>query len=248
MAELEAKVNPENEPGIFCGVRIRATTAYGLSKACTPPTEGVTPQTVSAVVEGLKANTTYHYLVVVVNAAGKVEGAGNETLKTEAALPPEICPIEFEPTPSTATVSAEVNPEFQETSCEFQYGTSKEAVEKGEGPSVPCGPTGGSASLESLESNTEYFYRVVVKNATGLRDGAVDSFKTRVALAPTIETVSSPVITPFEVTLEVSLNPAYELTTCEVEYGKTAGEHNEHKAPCVPGTVEGARDRRCRCP
>lgn len=248
VAELKAEVNPENEPGIGCVFEYGPTTEYGMSKACTPPGEGVTPQTVSAVVEGLEASTTYHYRVVVANPAGDAEGAGHE-LKTEAALPPEIVSeSSSNPTPSAVTVSATVNPEFQETSCEFQYGTNKVAVEEGKGKSVPCGPTGGSASLENLESNEEYFYRVVVKNETGLRDGTVQNFKTRVALAPAIETVSPSVTTPFEVTLEASLNPAYELTTCEVEYGETVETVNEHKAPCVPPTVEGGPGQKVSLP
>ncbi len=263
VAELKAEVNPENEPATSCVFEYGTTTAYGSSKACaTLPSEGVTPQGVSAVVEGLEAGTTYHYRVVVGNAAGLTPTAGeDEELTTEAAKPPALegPASSSNVTPFTATVSATVNPELQETSCEFQYGTSKATVEKGEGTSVPCSspelgggsPTGGSASLENLTSNTEYFFRVVVENAQSRLEGKpvastpAANFKTREALAPIVEKVGDSGITPFEVTLEATLNPEYELTTCEVEYGETVGEH---KAPCVPSTVEGGPGQKVSLP
>jgi hypothetical protein len=254
VAELKAEVNPENEPATSCVFEYGPTTAYGTSKACaTLPTEGVTPQGVSALVEGLEADTTYHYRVVVGNAAGLFPTEGvDQTLTTEAARRPVVEGLvsSSNVAPFSATVSATVNPEFQATSCVFQYGTSKEAVEKGEGTPVPCNPpelaggspTAGNASLEKLEPGEEYFYRVVVENAQSrLEEKPVSSapanFKTRAAAAPTVEKVGSSGVTPVEATLEAKVDPAYELTTCEVEYGSM--EVGEHKVPCVPSLLEG---------
>jgi hypothetical protein len=87
-----------------------------------------------------------------------------------------------EPTPSTATLNATVNPNGEEvTSCEFEYGTTTSY-----GSSVPCStkpgsgasPVAVSAPVTGLKENTTYHFRITATNATGKTDSTDQTFTT----------------------------------------------------------------------
>ena len=83
-------------------------------------------------------------------------------------------------TTTGATLSGTVNPEGQQTSFTFEYGTTNSfghitAVDN-------AGSYGGTETVSlpasSLSPNTTYLYRIVATNATGTSNGAVMSFTT----------------------------------------------------------------------
>jgi phosphodiesterase/alkaline phosphatase D-like protein len=184
---FEAAVNPNNgEPSsevTTCEFQYGETVAYGHEVVCTNPegnTSG-TEQRASATVTGLKPGTTYHWRVVLKNASGKAVGNPEEV----TTLPLEKPAIESESvsgaTSSAATLQAQVNPEYQETTCVFQYGTDASLTTH---TTVPCpaslgeggGGVGTSVALTGLTAGETYYYRVVAKNATGTEDGTIQSF------------------------------------------------------------------------
>ncbi|MGA9284693.1 MAG: NHL repeat-containing protein [Solirubrobacteraceae bacterium] len=182
-ATLEAFVNPQNQPTSSCVFEYGTTTAYGTSAPCEPASlEGYGDQRVSFALSGLKAGTTYHYRVLVKNATGTTEGIDTELTTLPAEKPTVDSENASGVTPTSVTLEANVNPNYQETTCEFQYGTSNMLTTS---TTISCEQAGlgsgfgdqlASAHLENLVSGETYYYRVVAKNATGATEGAIQSF------------------------------------------------------------------------
>jgi hypothetical protein len=87
-------------------------------------------------------------------------------------------------TSSGVTLQAQVNPEEQDTSCVFQYGTEESLTNS---TSVPCEPAvlegsggqGVSANISGLGLGTTYYYRAVAENAAHEKsEGPVEHFTT----------------------------------------------------------------------
>ncbi len=137
-AKLEALLNPENQATTSCVFQYGETTAYEHSAPCAPPSvEGSSDVAVALPVSGLIPNKTYHYRVLVGNFSGTAAGAD----KTFATLPVENGGkplVESQQssavTPVGATLEAQVNLEYQQTSCHFEY-ASKETRGKTRTPS-----------------------------------------------------------------------------------------------------------------
>jgi hypothetical protein len=130
-----------------------------------------------------------------------------------------------EPHSTTATVTAQVNPNGpQVTSCEIEYG-----LEGGYEYAVPCSPVPGSGdiavtvegSLDELVSGARYQYRVVVANANGVTDGPTSTFET------SSETTTTPTGTPS------ATNTTTTATTARTPASKSAAPE-----PCVSRRVE----------
>src|SRR4051794_33285474 len=126
-ATLTATVTPR---GTATSVRfdLGTSTSYGLQSAAKDIGSGTAPVTVEIPVQGLTANTSYHFRVVATSDGGTVQGA-DATLKTAA---PPVTPTR--PAAATggvrdvgttgATLTASVNPHGATTSYKFEYGTS----------------------------------------------------------------------------------------------------------------------------
>jgi hypothetical protein len=231
-ATLEAKVNPENQPTTSCEFQYGKTAVSEHSAPCAPASvEGLAEQTVTASVSGLEPATTYRYRLVVGNPTGAATGAGVEEQKfTTAALEKPVFEgeISYGETPFEATLVAAVNPNYQETSCEFEYSSEESVVVAGEGKRVACQPANlgsghsgvvASAVVTGLMSHTLYYYRVVAENETGATRGEpIGSFNTQVAVKPVIESESVSYLSAIDATLAAHVNPDYQATTVTVEY------------------------------
>jgi phosphodiesterase/alkaline phosphatase D-like protein len=236
-ATLEAAVNPENQVVASCTFEYGKTVAYGKSAKCNPPAlEGASEQIATATVTGLEAATLYHYRVVVKNLTGERKGA-DATFTTATATEPAV---ESESaagvTQTTASLSATINPEFQETTCKgFQY--VEEAAFETTGfagaAEVACEPEGlgsGSAGeltgarLTGLVANTTYHYRAVAENATGVSDGPDETFLTP-PNPPEAITGPASAVTTSSATISGSVNPGSvgpnSDTTYIFQYGPT---------------------------
>ena len=146
----------------------------------------------------------------------------------------------------SATVEAQVNPSYRETSCKFEYASKESVVAEGKGTSVPCtanlgsggSGTGALASLTGLSSGSTYYYRVVAENTTNKKavNGTVKSLKTLVLAPPKIESESSSPFSPFEATIKAVVNPESLETSCEgFEYASkesVVAEGSGTKVPC----------------
>jgi hypothetical protein len=88
-ATVNATVDPENRP-TSCEFEYGATTLYEHSAPCSSsPGSGDEPVAVSATLEGLAPETTYHYRVVAGNGAGTSYGEDGE-LMTIPHEPPTV--------------------------------------------------------------------------------------------------------------------------------------------------------------
>ncbi len=91
-ATLKATVNPNGEEVSECKFEYGTTASYGSSVSCSSsPGSGTTPVQVSAALEGLARNTTYHFRISATNEGGRSNGA-DETFTTLATIrnPPEF--------------------------------------------------------------------------------------------------------------------------------------------------------------
>ncbi len=182
-ATLTATVTPR---GAATAVRfdLGTTTSYGLQSAGTDIGSGTAPVTVEIPVQGLTANTTYHFRVIATSDGGTAQGA-DATLKT--AAPPATPTAPGAATGGVrdvgttgATLTASVNPRGATTSSKFEYGattsygSSAPATAAGDGTRS----VGVSARIGGLTAGRRYHYRVVASNALGTTRGGDRSFVT----------------------------------------------------------------------
>jgi hypothetical protein len=173
-AHLEATVNA-GEEATECHFQYGKTSVTEHEVLC----EGQLPlaggeQGVGLTIKGLTSNTTYHYKIVVKNATGKAEGEGEFTTLT-AEKPVVESEDASAVQSSTATLEAQVNPNYQKTAYEFEYATNKDLTGAktavGASELEGFGTQTASVVLSGLEAGENYYYRVVATNATGSTDG-----------------------------------------------------------------------------
>src|SRR5207245_3178153 len=86
-ATLNGTVNPNGGAVSDCRFEYGSTSAYGSSVPCASlPGSGSGAVAVSARLQGLSANTTYHFRIVASNAGGSGTGA-DQALTTAPAAP-----------------------------------------------------------------------------------------------------------------------------------------------------------------
>lgn len=176
-------VNPENEP-TECEFQYVSEAAFLATKfvgaAKTPcdkgaAIEGYGTQTVGATVTNLQPSTIYRDRLLVKNAAGEAEVEG--TIATPAAVAPSVEVLAPADGQTAVTLAGMVNPDFQKTTCVFQYVTKAEYEHSGYTaphllPCEPALPEVGSpvqidATATGVESAAIYHYRLVATNESG---------------------------------------------------------------------------------
>ncbi len=140
--------------------------------------------TVEIPVQGLTANTTYHFRVVATSDGGTVQGA-DATLKTDAVPTAPTRPAVTtggvrDAAMASATLTAAVNPHGENTSYKLRMGD--QLVARGE--HAGRGRRSGTRSLSvtariaGLAAGKRYYYRVVASNSLGTTRGSTRSFVT----------------------------------------------------------------------
>ena len=134
--------------------------------------------TASADLTGLEPGTTYHARLVATNAAGSATTADAKFSTDDVA---RISGLRVDVgSPTSADVSAEINPLGEQTSYYFEYGTTTAY-----GTQVPAQPGSvGSgtddvtvnAHFEGLSAGTTYHVRLVAQNASGVARSADRDF------------------------------------------------------------------------
>jgi hypothetical protein len=213
-------------------------TAEGKSTTPASAGTGSGSKAVSANVTELQPSATYSVCLVSSNASGsEVDPTVQQQSFTTPAAPPSIesGSEKASTTPFEATLEAQVNPNNQETTYKFEYGTSKATVEAGHGTVVspPAGTvlsgygdqTASVGTGRVLTPGTPYFFRVLTENAAHEKTaGTVEPFTTPVALAPTIASESSSEVMAETAHLNAEINPEYQQTTCKFEYSSVKAE------------------------
>jgi len=151
---------------------------------CAPNVPLATPTEVSAELSGLTPFGNYHYRLIAIGSAGKgLAQHGRELTYT----PTPLLPASVDSTSSsevgdtTATLTAEVNPNLSPTSYRFQYGPNTTYAEATL-PSESIGEDGTdhavSAKLSGLSPGITYHFRVQALNFNGVTSGPDQTFTT----------------------------------------------------------------------
>jgi hypothetical protein len=196
-AELRASVKSENEETTYSFEYASNSVFNGATRVgegTVPPSaeeQAVGPVDVGKV---LTPGTTYFVRLTASNATGDAKGpvAHFTTLPADS---PTVSGETASPLSTTeARLEADVNPNFQATTCKFQYVAEAAFVVNGyaESTEVPCEPesvgegnaaVSVGATLSGLKPGTSYHYRVRASNATGVTTGPDNAFTT---LAPPV--------------------------------------------------------------
>jgi hypothetical protein len=187
-ATLEGVVNPNDQSTTY-KIEYSAVEADLGKPEASIATEGgfgeeTAGQPVGAGIGGLTPSTEYFYRIVATNETGTTEGAIEHFTTTVLEEPIVESEGVSNNTGLTAILEAQVNPNYQETLCEFQYGANPMLTTS---TTVACSPehlgaggsaTGASVALKGLQAGTTYYYRVVATNATGTKKGSIEHFTT----------------------------------------------------------------------
>jgi plastocyanin len=178
-ATLKGSLNPNGLSTTF-HFQYGTTTSYGLTTA--PQTQtGDTFQPVSANINSLAANTTYHFRIVASNTAGTT--FGNDTTFTTLAMtgfPVLTTNPATNITASSARLNGTLDPHGLSTTVYFQYGTTTSY-----GSRTPNHIKTGNnyqnvfADISELTVGTTYHFRIVATNTVGTRYGTDRTFTTQ---------------------------------------------------------------------
>ena len=180
-ATLTATIDPEGPSAASYRFEYGTSEAYGTQTPSATLSPGFEDQPAGATIAGLRPSMTYHYRVAVTNTLGETTLGPDETFETLPAVSIDS-ESTAEITASSAKLLTELNPHGVPTEYHFEYGLN---AYEASAP-VPDAPVGdGSedtsfvASIDGLQPDAVYHYRVVAHNSLGVVFGPSRIFTTR---------------------------------------------------------------------
>ncbi len=225
-ATLTGSVNPESPTlGATCHVLYGLTSSYGSTVPCAPESiaAGESEVPITASLTGLESNTTYHYRMTASNANGVNQGF-DQTFTTLTEKPVISEELATPTSPNEAIFSAAVDPENDEATYRFVYGTTTVY-----GQSFPVAhelslanghtPVPVSLSVGELQPGATYHYAIEATNAGGSRTGPDQTFTMPPALAPIVVTGAAGEVEQNTATISGTVDPQGVQTTYEFDLG-----------------------------
>jgi hypothetical protein len=223
-ATLSATVNPNGGDVSNCAFEYGTTEAYEASVPCSSlPGAGAEPVAVSAALENLSANTTYHFRIVATSPGGtSIDIFNAQRFETLPNAPTVVTTVASSLSQTSAVLNATVNPNGGTLmNCHFDYGTTI-----GYGHEVPCSslpgsgasPVDVSASVTGLIKNTIYHFRIVAANTGGTSPGGDQTLETAPG-PPTVIVGEPSAIGQTSAVLSAEINPnGGVVTQCYFHY------------------------------
>jgi len=202
------------------------------------------------ILAGLTPASTYYYCAVASSGVGTAFGAVL-TFTTPAA--PTVVTTGSTPSPTSAVLTGNANPNFADTNGYFRYATSSPGACNDtfglRAPVAGGSPLGAGGStvtfaqtVTGLTPRTTYFYCALAANSVATGFGAVMSFTT--PELPTVTTEVATSVSDTSATLNGSAIPNFAETTGWIRYGSTnPGTCNDTfgtRAPVSGGASLGA--------
>ena len=183
-ATLVGTVDPEGQATTY-RFDYGTSAAYGLQTAARTAGTGTGAVEVTAAVQDLSPNTTYHYRLVAVNDDGETAGQ-DATFTTTESRPNPLIPRAFQlrleaNSPTDPVVRAIVNPQGAATTWYAEYGHTTAFGLRTPEQALPAGTADVpvAATLAGLEPNRRVYWRVVATNAAGIRRSGRARFTTQ---------------------------------------------------------------------
>lgn len=163
------------------------TTAYGSASPVEPGavvdiSSGKQSAEVTADLSELLPNTTYHYRLAATGPHSKLYGADG-TFESFLPKPAVVGESTKGVTTNSAMLSGKIDSENGPAHYRFEYGTTTAYASEGQTPTHEI--IAGTSNLEvepeelsGLQPDTEYHYRLIAENATGVTEGENKTFTT----------------------------------------------------------------------
>jgi hypothetical protein len=178
-ATLNGTVDPNGEEVTFA-FEYGTTTEYGLTTEPQTLAAGEDPVPVSAVLNGLSPETTYHYRLV----SGDVQGV-DATFTTAAGAPQPALPAissrgHTERTATSVALKARIDPNRAATTYFVEWGYSESLGRRTPEQQLPAGDESVPVRmpLTGLTPYTRVYWRVVATNAAGTRRSTTLTLRT----------------------------------------------------------------------
>jgi phosphodiesterase/alkaline phosphatase D-like protein len=236
-ATLNGTVDPNGRPATWY-FEYGTTTGYGSRTPARDGGSGTSATPVSAPVGGLTPGGVYHVRLVATGDAGTTLGS-DQTFSLGAA-PAATTSSAVAVSSSSATLRGTVDPNAEDTSWRFEYGTSSSYGSATQSNRSAGGTKNVSvtAAVAGLAAGTTYHFRVVATNASGTSGGGDRTFTTR-AGAAAATTGPAQGVGATNATLTGTVDPAGRSTSWYFEYGTSAGYGSRTASRSVSGS--GAR-------
>jgi trimeric autotransporter adhesin len=223
-ATLNGTVNPN---GLATTARFHygTTTAYGSQTDIINIPAGSSAVPVSANISGLTPNETYHFRLVANNSNGEGTGADVSFVTSDnpPSAPSVVTTAASGITTTSATLNGSVNPNRAQTGAQFEWGTTPSLGNSTETVILAAGDGAltQTATLNGLEPNTTYYFRLVGTNSAGTGAGAILTFMTppTAVQPPTVVTTVATSVGTTTATLNGTVNPNGAETTVYFQYG-----------------------------
>jgi hypothetical protein len=164
-AVLGGTVNPNGDATSYY-FHWGLTPAYGVNGTPHSAGSGTKPVAAKTTATGLIPGTRYHYQLVATNRYGA--SAGADRTFTTAGHPPPAATTgpTTQPGRNSATVTGVINPNGEQTTWSFQYGTTTSYGSSTFGGTAPAGsaPETVSSALQGLAQGTIFHYRLVAQH------------------------------------------------------------------------------------
>jgi DNA-binding beta-propeller fold protein YncE len=213
-ADVAGTVNPLGAPATY-RFDYGLDQSYGNSTTDAAAGSGSASAPVGASLAGLQPNATYHYRVTATSAGGAEHGA-DQTFTTDAAVPSVGAQAATSVTPSSATLTAQVNPNNSDTTYHFEIGADT-SYALGSTPTPDAGLGTGFGEQQAaadlagggitLQPDTTYHFRVVATNGAGAPVTGSDTTFTTLPRAPVVVTGDASAVTPSSATISGTVDP-----------------------------------------